>query len=244
MMPSQNDRPSREPIGRVVALWRYPVKSMAPEALEEIDVSWYGFAGDRRWAFVRGGVEQSGFPWLTIREQPQMARYQPYFVDPSNPDASPTQVRTPDGGDFDVLDPALAAELGHSARVIKQNRGVFDAFPLSLISTQTVKALGVVTGYELDARRFRPNLLIETTDRAAFTEDGWTGSVVQIGRAAMRVDKRDKRCAVVNVDPDDAGQHPGPLRTIAQVRDGCAGVYGSIVQPGTIAVGDAVFLAD
>src|SRR3954462_12559876 len=36
-------------VGRVVGLWRYPVKSMGAEALAEVDVSWHGLAGDRRW---------------------------------------------------------------------------------------------------------------------------------------------------------------------------------------------------
>lgn len=40
-------------VGRIVGLWRYPVKSMAGEALPEVGVSWHGFAGDRRWAFGR-----------------------------------------------------------------------------------------------------------------------------------------------------------------------------------------------
>jgi MOSC domain-containing protein len=35
-------------VGRVAALWRDPVKSMAGEPLREVDVSWFGFAGDRR----------------------------------------------------------------------------------------------------------------------------------------------------------------------------------------------------
>ena len=63
------------PVGRVVGLWRYPVKSMAAEPLAEVDVSWHGFAGDRRWAFVRDGVPQSGFPWLTLRERADMSHY-------------------------------------------------------------------------------------------------------------------------------------------------------------------------
>jgi uncharacterized protein YcbX len=52
MRDCQNHRP----VGRIVELWRYPVKSMAAEPLTEIDVSWHGFAGDRRWAFIRDGV--------------------------------------------------------------------------------------------------------------------------------------------------------------------------------------------
>src|SRR3954454_9270276 len=98
-------------VGRIAGLWRYPVKSMGAEALAEIDVSWHGFAGDRRWAFARNAVVQSGFPWLTIRERPDMCHYQPSFVEPARPDKSPPIVRTPAGAVFDVADPALAAEL-------------------------------------------------------------------------------------------------------------------------------------
>src|SRR4051794_8227570 len=43
-------------VGRVAALWRYPVKSMAAEPLESVDVAWHGLVGDRRWAFFREDV--------------------------------------------------------------------------------------------------------------------------------------------------------------------------------------------
>lgn len=101
MRECQNGRP----VGRVVGLWRYPVKSMAGEPLPEIDVSWHGFAGDRRWAFIRAGVTQSGFPWLTLREREDMSHYLPSFVDPAQPDQSQVIVRTPSGTLFDVMDP-------------------------------------------------------------------------------------------------------------------------------------------
>src|SRR3979409_2377414 len=121
-------------VGRIAGLFRYPVKSMAPERLEQVEVSWHGLAGDRRWAFAQGGRERSTFPWLTIRERPEMWHYQPSFAEPDRPEASRTVVRTPGGQELDVIDPALAEELGFGARVIKQNRGVFDAMPLSLLS--------------------------------------------------------------------------------------------------------------
>lgn len=229
-----------QPIGSIVALWRYPVKSMGSESLEEVDISWHGLVGDRRWAFVRGGVERSGFPWLTIREKPNMAHYLPRFLEPDNPDKSSVEVRTPSGSDFDVVDPALAAELGHDARVIKQGRGIFDTFPLSLITTRTVADLGAMMGGPVVVQRFRPNLLVEATTDAAFPEDAWVGAVLQIGSARMRIDKRDSRCAVVNVDPRTSESDPSVLRTIADARDKCLGVYGSTVQPGRIAVGDTL----
>jgi uncharacterized protein YcbX len=225
----------------VVGLWRYPVKSMAAEELDEVEVSWHGLAGDRRWAFVRDGLERSGFPWFTIRERSDMWQYRPSFLDPGNPDRSPTLVRTPEGRELDVVDPALAAELGTGVRVIKQNRGVFDASPLSLMTTQTVSALGSLVGEELDPRRFRPNLLVEGEE--PFAEDSWVGSVLQIGGIRMRVDLRDERCVVVNVDPATSQRDPAILKAIAREREACLGVYGSTVTPGRIAVGDPVLLA-
>jgi uncharacterized protein YcbX len=231
-------------VGRVVALWRYPVKSMAGEPLDEAELSWHGLAGDRRWAFIRDGKQRSGFPWLTIRQRPAMAHYQPRFAQPDQPDRSATVVRTPTGADLDVADPALAAELGDGARAIKQDRGVFDTFPLSLITTQTLAALSARVDTELDVRRFRPNLLVAATGRVAFPEDRWIGSVLRIGAARVRIDKRDKRCVMVNIDPATTRRDPAILRTIADDRAGCLGAYGTTVQPGRIAIGDTVILED
>jgi uncharacterized protein YcbX len=239
MADSQNGGP----VGRVVGLWRYPVKSMAGEPLAEVEVSWHGLAGDRRWAFIRSGVVQSGFPWLTLRERADMSHYRPSFVDAAQPDKSPTLVQTPSGVLFDVTDPALAAELWpEGAQVIKQNRGVFDTFPLSLITTQTIAQLGERVGSPLDVQRFRPNILVEATERAPFAEDGWIGAVLRIGDMRMRVDKRDGRCVVITIDPASTERNPAILRSVAREREGCLGVYGSTVEPGRVAVNDAVFI--
>jgi len=229
-------------VGRVAALWRYPVKSMAGEALDAIEVSWHGLAGDRRWAFVRDGIPRSGFPWMTIRERSDMGRYRPSFLDAARPDDSRTVVSTPGGAELEVVDPALAAELGEGVRVIKQDRGVFDAMPLSVISTQTLAALGQLAGLELDARRFRPNLLIEASDPAPFQEEAWVGAMLRIGGMRMRIDQRDERCVIVNVDPVSAERDPRVLRALAREREACAGVYGSTVEPGRVATGDPVSL--
>jgi hypothetical protein len=229
-------------LGRVAALWRYPVKSMAAESLQEVEVSWHGLAGDRRWAFVQEDLVRSGFPWLTIRERAEMWRYTPSFADPQRPDASRTLVRTPAGEELDVADPGLAASLGGGVRLIKQNRGVFDTMPLSLITTMSIAAIGATVGAELVPQRFRPNLLIEPAGDAPFQEDEWVGSVLQIGAMRMRVDQRDSRCVLVNVDPASGVRDASVLRTIARERESCLGVYGSTVEPGRVAVGDAVLL--
>ncbi len=239
MQDSINDRQ----VGRVVGLWRYPVKSMGPEALAEAEVSWHGLAGDRRWAFIRDGVVRSGFPWLTLRQRKDMSHYRPSFVEPAQPDKSPTVVRTPSGDTFDVTDSALAAELcPDGARLIKQDRGVFDTFPLSLITTQTIARLGEDVGTQLDAQRFRPNFLVEAAEEEPFLEDSWVGSVLRIGSLRMRIDKRDGRCVVITIDPETSESNPAILRAVARDREGCLGVYGSIVEPGRVTMNDPVVI--
>ena len=228
-------------VGRVARLWRYPVKSMAAEALDGVEVSWHGLAGDRRWAFIRAGQVRSGFPWLTIREQPELAHYRPRFAEPDRPNASATLVRTPGGGELDVADPALAAELGPGVQVIKQDRGVFDTMPLSLLSTQTLAGLGRLVGADLVVKRFRPNLLVEA-DAGEFPEDAWVGRVLRIGALRMRVDQRDQRCVMVTIDPVTLVRNPAILRAIARDRDARVGVYGTTVEPGRVTVGDPVEL--
>ena len=234
-----------EEVGRVVALLRYPVKSMAAEALDGCDVGWNGLAGDRRWTFIRGDMKRSGFPWMTIREQPAMWHYRPRFVDPSNPNASAVLVRTPDGRELDTLDPALAEELGPGVHVMKQDRGVFDATPLSLITTRTIARLSAEVGVPLGADRFRPNLVVEPADDVAgdHPENDWVGRELEIGGMRMRVDRRDKRCVMVNVDPVTTEKNAAVLRAIAQRHDACLGVYGTVVAPGRVEVGASVRLA-
>jgi hypothetical protein len=101
-------------VGRVAAVLRYPVKSVAAEPVEEVDVSWHGLSGDRRWAFVRPDLPSNGVPWLTLRQRNDR---------------------------FDVAAPDLAAELDEGVRVMTLIRGTFDTMPLSLITTRTVESL-------------------------------------------------------------------------------------------------------
>jgi hypothetical protein len=188
-------------VGRLIEIWRYPVKSMAGESLPPADVSWQGLAGDRRWAFIRPGIPRSGFSWLTIRQQPRMWHYHPAFAEPGDPDRSPMSVRTTDGRELDVTDPRVAPELGDDLRVIKQDRGIFDSLPRSLITTRSIadlEGLLELDGGELDARRFRPNLLVAPSGAAR------PGGRLARRRAADRPDADARR------SPGSRARRPGP----------------------------------
>jgi uncharacterized protein YcbX len=188
-------------------------------------------------------MERSGFPWLTIREKPELWRYEPRFLDPDDVESSKTIVRTPDGSDFDVADPELAGQLGEGVRVIKQYGGVFDTFPLSVLTTQSVSSLADLVAHKLTPLRFRPNIVIEASDPGVFPEDEWCGAILRVGKLRCRLDKRDKRCVMVNIDPANPGSSDaGVLRAIAQERGAHFGMYGTTVEPGVVSVGDSVYL--
>ena len=230
-------------VGSVLELRRYPVKSMAAESLDMATASWHGFAGDRRWAFVRPGTERSGFPWLTIRESPDLWHYQPRFLDLKDVEGSKTLIRTPEGAEFDVADSALARRLGEGVRVIKQSGGIFDTFPLSLLTVQSLEGLSDLVGESLAPLRFRPNILIDASEsQGTFPEDEWVGAVLRIGSLRCRVDVRDKRCVMVNVDPKGGEPNSAVLRVIANARNARFGVYGTTIESGEVTVGAPVFL--
>jgi len=233
---------SSQVLGRVAALWRYPVKSMAAEPLDAVDVGWHGLVGDRRWAICRDDKAAFGFPWLTLRERPDMNRFRPAYVDPDKANQSPVTVQLESNKQIELLDPAFVRELGDNLRILKLFRGTFDVMPLSLITTQTIAGIGSALGDPVDVHRFRPNLLVEAAGDEPFPEDTWVGGVLRIGSMRMRVDQRNERCAVVNVDPATGKRNPAVLRAIARNRDARLGVYGSTVEPGRVCVGDAVIL--
>lgn len=232
-------------VGIVQALHRFPVKSMAAESLQTVSAGWHGFAGNRRWAFVRPGMERSGFPWLTIREKPDLWRHEAYFTDPADVESSKTMVRTPDGSEWEVTDPELAQRLGEGVRVIKVGSGIFDIFPLSLLTVQSVAELSELVGQTLTPLRFRPNLVINASEGDPFPEERWEGAVLRIGGLRCRLDMRDPRCMMVNIDPvETTSTNPAVLRAIAQKRDAHFGMYGTVVKPGEVSVGDSVSIED
>src|SRR5437899_13053065 len=75
-------------IGKVDSLWRYPVKSMRGQELDEAFAGFSGVYGDRFFAF-KSSPSPRGFPYLTAREQRRLLQYRPHF---RNPDKAPRPI--------------------------------------------------------------------------------------------------------------------------------------------------------
>lgn len=234
----------------VRALYRYPVKSMAGETLNGMELGWHGFEGDRRFAFVRTN-ELVGVPWLTASRVPELLLYKPYYADGDIAKGS-IQVQTPEGLEIQLSDPHLAERISHlygsEVYPMRLDSGIFDQASLSLISQETIAAVSEETSRKLEIARFRPNIVVEVLDGRPFAEDTWVGRRLKFGTLldapAMRVTERDIRCAMINIDPITLEKDARVLKTIAQQHETCLGIYGSTERKGHIRVGDLISIED
>ena len=236
-------------IGHVEAIFRYPVKSMGGERLEAATLGWHGVDGDRRLA-VRRLDDRGGFPWLTAGRLPELLRFSPQRGDGAGEDDVPKHVRTPDGELLPVFGDALAAEIGrrHKApvQVMHLKHGVFDDATVSVIASDTVDTIGQLAGLSPDVRRFRPNLLVRLRETGPFQENAWVGRVLSFGEGtdapSVAVTTRDIRCAMVNLDPDSAVAAPGVMKAVVRANDNAAGIYGTVIRAGRLAIGQTIHL--
>jgi uncharacterized protein YcbX len=256
-------------IGTVESLWRYPVKSMRGEELEELFAGYAGVYGDRLFAF-ESSISPRGFPFFTGREQRQMIRYRARFrypekaarpvnldeaeklspsINPISADTSElmVDVETPDGKTFAIDDPALIDNLNtdenHKLTLLHSDKAMTDCRPLSIIAVQTAEKLGKETGEHVDKRRFRANVYLDLMNADGFAEDQLVGRSLRIGsKVIVAVLQRDARCMMITLDPDTAEKTPAILKAVARAHEGMAGVYGAVLVEGTIRKGDPVEL--
>jgi uncharacterized protein YcbX len=239
-----------KPLGRVVELVRYPVKSMAGVGSESAFLGWHGLHGDRRFAFRRVG-DKSGFPWLNASRLAELLLYQPCGLDERTGEPLPIHVRTPAGVERELwsaeLQREVAERFGSELELMQVRHGIFDDASISLISSATIAGVSRESGVAVDSRRFRANIVIECDEGEPFLEEKWMGGTLVFGekepRPAVRVTMRDARCSMLNLDPETAEQDARVLKTVVRLNQNNAGVYGTVVQTGTISIGEPVSLA-
>jgi uncharacterized protein len=265
--PERQSRPSMLiEIGQVEAIFRYPVKSMRGERLEVANLGWHGLEGDRRLAF-RLIDDRSGFPWLTASKLPDLLRFAPqrredgallpevhlppHLLPETRGDLLlPTHIRTPDGKEMPVFGEELAAEVGRRygapVQMMQLKHGIFDDASISVIASDTVREIARLAGQSPDVRRFRPNIVVRLLRSVPFHEDAWLGGVLSFGEGddapAIAVTMHDKRCSMLNLDPDTARPAPELLKAVVRANQNNAGIYGAVTRIGRLAIGQTIFL--
>jgi uncharacterized protein YcbX len=258
-------------IGKVDSVWRYPVKSMRGEELDEAFAGYPGVYGDRVFAF-KSSASPAGFPYFTAREQRRLLQYQPRFrypekaarpvnfteadkmgACPLSADISELMVdiETPEGKTLAIDDPALIDILRseidekHQLTLMRSHRALTDCRPVSIFSLQSARQLGEETGVPIDKRRFRANVYVDLTSGGGFAENDFVGRSLRIGsKVVVSILERDARCVIITLDPDTTEKTPEILKKVAQAHEGMAGVYGAVMVEGMLHKGDSVEMLD
>jgi uncharacterized protein YcbX len=121
---------------------------------------------------------------------------------------------------------------------------------VSLVSNASLAELGRRGGHDgaVDGRRFR--MLFELDGCEAHEEDTWIKRQVRIGHAVVHLRGDVGRCAITTQNPETGVPDFDTLRTLKSYRAVthnevgkkhlAFGVYGEVVEPGRVAVGDEV----
>jgi uncharacterized protein YcbX len=239
----------RMPEGRVLQVWRWPVKSMAGERLRSTRVDARGAGGDRTHAVLH---EHRG-EWkpLTAREAPRLLAWRaayPFAPDAGlHPEDPPYALVTVPGGEhvYSWTDPrlpgALTDDLGRPVRLRRDVAGIQDLERSVLITVEATRAaLAAELETELDLRRFRPNLHLEL-DAPAWSEHEWDGATVRFaGGVVLRLLHPCVRCAIPTRDPDTQQKWPDLLRHLDARHDTMFGINARVMQAGRIAAQEQV----
>jgi uncharacterized protein YcbX len=212
---------------RVSEIWRYPVKSLKGERLEETEITKLGIPGDRQIVVVR----TINGRFLTSRSRPKLLGLQGSI----NPDGVPTI-----NGHLWNAPEALQLVLEAAGEPVTLGQvpapQAFDILPL-LVATD-----GAARYLNIDHRRLRPNILID--DVPGLEERKWPGRTLAIGDVRIHADMLRDRCVMTTFDPDTQAQDPSVLQRIVRELDGSTALDSSVITEGTIHVGDPVQIVD
>ena len=249
----------------ISAIYTASVKSLALQIRDSVSLEPAGIAEDRRFHLIDGGGRL-----LTQRQRPRLALVSADY----NPESDRLSFTFPDQGQIvgpvetgeqvntaiwgrsvpgrvvqGAWNEALSRFCGGPVQLVKtDDKGLsFDEYPLSLLSRASIDLMGQLTmgAKEFEARRFRPNLLIDGC--WPHEEDTWLGGTVAVGpEVLLRVIAPDARCAITTVDPDTGQRDFDTPKFLLAYRPSARapyfGVYAVVENPGTVSVGDTLEL--
>lgn len=202
------------PLGTIAHLWRYPVKSLSPEALERVRAGASGLEGDRRSALFVSSPEHARLG-KTYRGKEHNLLH-------TTPDAEVAR--------------ALAAERG-IALERRDDGPHFDAGSVSIVLDLWLADLERSLGFRLDPQRYRPNLFVRAAPGFTLREPELVGATLRSSGVTLRVSATIGRCVTTTYDVATGESNPDVLRAVARDRNNVMGVYCEVLEPGTLESG-------
>ena len=246
--------------GHVESLFRYPVKGLRAQPLDQVKLqAGQGFPCDRVYGFARPG---SGFDpehprplpktkFVVLARDAGLATLDTYF----DPGTERLTIRAE--GKVHHYDLNEPKDRDAAARVVSRHLGfpedmtptLYSALPhrftdvsvvspemmnaVSLINLESVGAFSEKIGKDVDAARFRGNILFSGME--PFSELDWVGRTVTIGAVELKVVQRTKRCPATEVDPA-SGERDMDVPTLLSTHYGHSdmGVYAEVRRGGVM----------
>lgn len=119
----------------------------------------------------------------------------------------------------------------------------FDCYPVHIMTTSSLNTLASVGGGDdVDVRRFRPNVLIDTGDADGLLEVDWTGKKLRLGEVVIEMVTTTVRCSVPAHAQRDFGSSRAVGRALIENTKQHLGSYCNVLEGGTVNVGDTVEL--
>jgi uncharacterized protein YcbX len=209
----------------VKELWRYPVKSLGGERVEESAVGELGLTGDRL-VLVQGPAGRL----ITSRSHPKLLALKGSLGEDGEPRINEIKWNAPEALDL------IRAAAGPAATLLYyEGPERFDVLPLSVATD------GAIQHMKFDGRRLRPNIVIGGVEGLA--ERTWPGRNLKIGSLLIHAQRLRPRCVMTTWDPDTQEQDISVLKRIVRELNGEMSLDCSVLNPSVVRVGDKVTLA-
>lgn len=243
----------------VASLYRYPVKGLSPEKLQETTLKpGQTIDFDRAYAIENGkGRFDKNEPrhlpkvnFLMLMRNEKLAALETVFDESDhsltiNRDGKQvTRGVLTDKIGRQVIEQFFSAYMegelkGPPSIVFADDHSFSDVADkcLHIVNLNTVRELERTLGVPINPLRFRANVYIDGPD--AWSEFQWMDKEIKIGGAKLEVFKRTQRCDATNVDPETAERDLSIPPTL-QRKYGHAdvGIYARVVEDGLIKEGD------
>jgi len=250
----------------ISAIYRYPVKGLSPEALAQVMLSvGQSVPHDRRFALAHAAtqINPEKPEWLhktnffMLMRDEQLAQLHTRFDEQTGvftiarSGQMQLSARISDAGGRQAIEkffaefladhpggrPKLVEAPGHSFFDAKQRPNSTTNKYISIINLASVKEVERVARVPVDPLRFRANLYF--SGAPAWSELGWTGSELAIGKARLRVVSPITRCPATSVNPATA-QRDLDIPRLLQDEFGHnhMGIYAEVMEGGAVATND------